>query len=202
MFRTARGFLLIAPPAFLAALAAFLLTHSRAAETFVPYPFLAEALGPSLARRPVGRFAVASALFFFIPYFVTGLLLLLSDAGLGAASNLWSSAGGKKAEPPARPRVPPEAMAALAGGAVVLSWFGGTALDRVAHGGELPGGVNVAPLLVAAIPFLATGFALALATVVAIPRALARLLSRREGKSPGPKGGRGTAAPARRQDGR
>lgn len=178
MFRTARGFLLIAPPAFVAALVAFLLLHGRAAEAFVPYPFLADALGPALSRRPVERFVVASALFFVVPYLVSGLLLLLADAGVGAASGLWRR---KEAAAGKRPvsRVPLESRLALAVGAVLLSALAGAKADKVAHGGELPGGVNVAPLLVAAIPFLATGAALVLASAAALPRAAAELLGAR-----------------------
>jgi hypothetical protein len=178
MFRTARGFLLIAPPAFVAALVAFLLVHGRAAEAFVPYPFLSEALGHALSRRPIGRFAVASWLFFVIPYLVAALLLLLADLGVGAASGLWRKKGAPAGKVPAV-RAPVEARVALAAGAVLLSAFAGARLDRVAHGGELPGGVNVAPLLVAAIPFLAVGTALVLASAAALPRAVAGLFSGR-----------------------
>ena len=188
MFRTARGFLLIAPPAFLVALAVFLLTHGRAAESFSPYPFLLDALGPSLVRRPVGRFAAAATLFFVVPYLVTALLLLLSDAGLGAAAHLWKTGGGRKAAPaPPQPRrrLPPEALVVLTLAALLLSGLAGLYLDRVAHGGELPGGVNVAPFLVAGIPFLAIGLGLVLATVASLPRALAQVLSRKGGTKTG-----------------
>ena len=185
--RTARGFLLIAPPAFLVALAVFLLTHGRAAESFSPYPFLLDALGPSLVRRPVGRFAAAATLFFVVPYLVTALLLL-SDAGLGAAAHLWKTGGRAKAAPaPPQPRrrLPPEALVVLTLAALLLSGLAGLYLDRVAHGGELPGGVNVAPFLVAGIPFLAIGLGLVLATVASLPRAAARILSRQGGKKVG-----------------
>ncbi len=191
MFRTARGFLLIAPPAFAVALAVFLLSHGRAAESFSPYPFLADALGPTLVKRPVGRFAAASTLFFVVPYLVSALLLLLSDAGVGAATRLWAKpAKGKPAPPERARRLPPEALVVFAGGALLLSGLAGAYLDRVAHGGELPGGVNIAPLLVAAIPFLAVGVGLVLAAVASLPRAVARVFSR------GSVNSAGTAGPA------
>src|SRR5438105_617961 len=150
MFRTARGFLLAAPPAFALSLACFLLSHAHAAEAFVPYPFLAEAMGQTLTKRPVARFTISAVFFFLLPYLVTGLLLFFADLGVSAASPLWSR---KRRRPGAA--APPESRVAFAILLVASSVFAGGSLHRVAHGGELPGGVNVAPIFVAAVPFAA-----------------------------------------------
>jgi hypothetical protein len=175
MFRTARGSLLILPLAFLAALAVFLTTFPRAAEAFVPYPFLVEPLGQGLGRRPLPRFAVVSGLVFLLPYLVTSLLLFLSDAGLELAGRLWKRRLKGKAGA-VRP-LPPESVWTFFGATIVLSVLAARSIDRVAHGGELPGGVNIAPFLVAAIPFAAAAASLALACLVSIPRLVASFWS-------------------------
>src|SRR5204862_4085460 len=82
MFRTARGFLLVSPPAFVLVLVSFLVSHARAAEAFVPYPFLSEAMGQGFAKRPVFRFTISAIFFFLLPYLVTGLLLFFADLGV------------------------------------------------------------------------------------------------------------------------
>ncbi len=172
MFRTVRGFLLVAPPAFLLALVAYLWSHPRAAEAFTPYPFLVDALGRTLGRRPVGRFAVSATVFFLVPYLVSALLLFLSDLGLAVAGRIWRGKKGGAARP-----VAPEGAVTFAAATLVLSAVAGKLLHRVAHGGELPGGVNVAPIFVAAVPFVAAGAALLLGAVATLPRALASRLS-------------------------
>lgn len=191
MFPTARGFLLVAPLAFLSALVVFLLTHPAAAQSFTPYPFLVEALGPSLVRRPVSRFAVTATVFFLLPYLVTALLLALSDLGSAAAARLWR---GRPAPRPRAAGAPPESRAVFFGGTVLLAALAGGLLHRVAHGGALPGGVNVAPLFVAAAPFVSIGIALALSAAAALPRTLARALL-------GPPGTPRPGAPAPRRQG-
>lgn len=169
MFRTARAFLLAAPPAFAVALLAFLLAHPRAVESFTVYPFLQNAVGQALARRPVGRFVATSTVFFLFPYLVTGLLLLFADFGIASAARLWSSRG---ATTPVR-RVPPrESAVAFAAAVLLVSAVAGASLHRVAHGGELPGGVNVAPIFVAAIPFAAVLSGLVAAGLASLPRAV------------------------------
>lgn len=171
MFRTARGFLVLLPLAFLAALVTFLLTSGRAAEAFTPYPFLLEPLGQGLGRRPFPRFAVVSTIVFLLPYLITSLLLFLADAGLEVAGRLWRPrprAGGGARRP-----LPPESAWTLAVSAIGLSVLASRSIDRVAHGGELAGGVNIAPVLVAAVPFVATTAALALSCLVSIPRFVA-----------------------------
>ena len=45
-------------------------------------------------------------------------------------------------------------------------------LHRVAHGGDLPGGINVGPLLVALAAFAAVAAGLLLGGIAAAPRAL------------------------------
>ena len=50
----------------------------------------------------------------------------------------------------------------------------GVSLHRVAHGGDLPGGINVGPLLVALAAFAAVAAGLVAGGIVAMPRAVAR----------------------------
>ena len=184
MFRTARGFLLVAPLAFVAALLAFLVAHPRVVEAFTPYPFLVDAIGRPLGRRPLGRFSATATVFFVVPYLVTGVLLALADLGVASSSRLWRGRATFGREP-----FPPEVRYAFAGAAVLLSVVGASLLNRLANGGELPGGVNVAPLFVAAVPFLALAASVPVAGVAAVPRALARRF-----ESPAPSGGAGRPA--------
>ena len=74
MFRTVRGFLILAPPAFVAALLAYLSAKPRAVTTFAVYPFLADVLGSGLPRSATARFVVVTTLFFIVPYLVAGVL--------------------------------------------------------------------------------------------------------------------------------
>ncbi len=168
MFRTVRAFLLVAPAAFALALAAFLLTHPRAPGSFAAYPFMADALGRGVLKYPVLRFSLTSAAFFIPPYLLLGLLLFLAEAGLAAAAPLWR--GRSRAR--GADDIPPESRWTFAGASLVLAAWAGASLHRVASGGELPGGVNVAPLFVVAAAFGAMGAGLLAALVVAVPRAL------------------------------
>jgi uncharacterized membrane protein (DUF485 family) len=174
MFRVARGFIVIVPLAFLAALATYLWTHGRAVEAFTPYPFLVEALGPALVKRPMQRFAVIAAVAFLLPYLVTSLLLFLADAGTELAARLW---GGKRGRPASPLALPPESVWTFVVAAVGSSVLAARSLDRVAHGGELPGGVNITPILVAAVPFAGAAVALVLAALASVPRSVASLWS-------------------------
>ncbi len=169
----ARGFLVIVPLSFISSLTTYLWTHGRAAEAFTPYPFLAEALGPGLGRRPLTRFAVIATVLFLLPYVVTSLLLFLADAGTELASRLWRGSEGKARGKPGA--LPPESVLTLVAFSIGASVFAAGSLNRVAHGGELPGGVNIAPVMVAAIPFAATALAVVLAALVSIPRFVASL---------------------------
>lgn len=166
MFRTARGFLLVAPPAFLLALVVFLIVHPRALESYTVYPVLADVLGAGLVKRPLARFVATSILFFLLPYLVTALLLFFSDLGLAAAEPLWSGARRKAG----RDASPIECRVAFFGGTCLLAALGGGFLHKVAHGGELPGQISVAPILVAGVPFLAMILALLLAGIAGLPR--------------------------------
>jgi hypothetical protein len=169
MFRTVRGFLLVAPAAFVVALAAFLVSHPKAPQAFAAYPFMSDALGPGAARHPVLRFELTSLVFFLAPYLVTGLLLFFAELGVGAAAPLWK---GKK-RPRALPSgIPGESRWTFLGVTLAVAGWAGASLHRVAHGGELPGGVNVAPLFVSAAAFGSVAVGLFAALVVAIPRAL------------------------------
>lgn len=168
MFRIARAFLVVAPAAFVLVLAAFLAAHSRAAESFVPYPLLADALGAALSKRPFVRF-IAAAIVFFVPlYLMSGVLLLFADAGVSAAAPLWSRGRGRRADA----SIPPESHWAFLSITALAALVFGVSLHRVAHGGDLPGGINVGPLLVALAAFAALIAGLVVAGLVAVPRAL------------------------------
>jgi hypothetical protein len=179
VFRTVRGFLTLAPPAFVAALLAYLSAKPRAVASFTVYPFLAEVLGSGLPRSATARFVVVTTLFFIVPYLVTGVLLFLADVGASAAASLWR----KERWAPSPGRRPamlaPEAFWTLVAASILLAALAGARLPGVAHGGELPGGVNVAPAFVAAVPFAALGGGLLLAFLASIPRAVARLVGHR-----------------------
>jgi hypothetical protein len=168
LFRTVRAFLIVAPAAFVLVLASFLAAHPRAAESFVPYPPLADALGAVLSKRPFVRFVAASIFFFVPPYLMSGLLLLFADLGVSAAAPLWSRGSGRRAaaSPPRESR-----WAFLAGTALAALAFG-VSLHRVAHGGDLPGRINVGPLLVALAAFAAVASGLLAGGLAAVPRAL------------------------------
>ena len=178
MFRTVRGFLTLAPLVFIAALLAYLSAKPRAVGSFTVYPFLAEVLGSGLPRAATARCVVVTTLFCIVPYLVTGVLLFLADVGASAASSLWRRE--RPASPPERrpASLAPEAFWTLVASSIVLAAVAGARLPEVAHGGELPGGVNVAPVFVAAVPFAALGGGLVLAFLASVPRAVARLTGR------------------------
>ena len=171
MFRTVRAFLLVLPGAFVLVLLAYLVAHPGAADSFIAYPFLADALGGWVNRRPIVRFVLASAAFFVPPYLVTGLLLFAADAGVSAAAPLWRKGARRLVAPP-----PPESrwafLAVSLGAALAL----GILLHRVAHGGDLPGGVNVSPIFVVVASFAAVTAGLVASGFAALPRAVARRL--------------------------
>jgi len=169
MFRTSRAFLLVAPAAFLVTIVAFLVSHPRAPDSFAAYPFMTEALGPDVVKHPVLRFSLTALAFFVTPYLVVGLLLVLSELGLGAAVPLWRR---RKGSVSADPGVPAESRWVFLGVTLTLSAWVGVSLHRVAHGGELPGGVNVAPLFVVAASFGAVAAGLAASLLAAVPRAI------------------------------
>jgi len=180
VFRTVRGFLALAPLAFVTGLLAYLSAKPRAVSSFTVYPFLAEVLGSGLPRSSTARFVVVTTLFFIVPYLVAGVLLFLSDVGASAASSLWRKER-RPADPGRRqPTLAPETFWTLVAGSLLLAALAGARLPGIAHGGELPGGVNVAPAFVALVPFLALGGGLLLALLATVPRAAARLLRRGE----------------------
>lgn len=183
MFRTVRAFLTLAPLAFVTGLLAFLAARPRAVSGFVVYPFLADVLGSGLPRATSSRFIVVATLFFVLPYLIAGVLLFLSDLGASAAASLWSR--DRKAAKARRraATLAPESFWALVVGSVLLAGLAGAKLPTVAHGGELPGGVNVAPAFVALVPFVALAGGLVLAVVAGVPRGVARLV--RRGTAPG-----------------
>ena len=168
MFRTARAFLLVAPGAFLLVLVAYLAAHPHAAESFTAYPFLADALGAALTKRPIVRFMAASIVSFLPFYLMAGVLLFFADAGVSAAAPLWSLGPARRAGSP----VPPESRWAFLSGTALAAPAFGVSLHRVAHGGDLPGGINVGPLLVALAAFAAVAAGLVLGGIAAAPRAL------------------------------
>ncbi len=169
MFRTARAFLLVLPAAFAVSLATYLVAHPGSADSFVAYPFLADALGAWVNRRPLIRFVLASTAFFVPPYLVAGLLLFVADAGVSAAAPLWRRGARRPAAPP-----PPESRWAFLVVSLGVALALGILLHRVGHGGDLPGGVNVSPVFVVIAAFGAVGAGLVVAGVVGLPRAIAR----------------------------
>jgi hypothetical protein len=176
MFRTARAFLLVAPGVLVLVLVAFLAAHPHAIESFVAYPILADALGSALSKRPLVRFIAASIVLFVPPYLMSGLLLLFADLGVSAAAPLWSRGPARQAAA----SVPPESRWAFLVSTALFAVGVGVSLHRVAHGGELPGGINVGPLLVVVASFAAMAAGLVVGGLVAVPRALiARLRKRR-----------------------
>lgn len=175
MFRTARGFLISTPPAFLLGLVSFLAFHPRAVDAYTTYPVLLTSFGQALSRQPTSRFIVTALVFFVFPYLVIGLLLFLADLGIAAAAPLWT---GKRRKPASTP-LPSESRFGYFGGLIVLSLVIGALLHRVSHGGELPGGISVAPIMVAAVPFLACIGALFLAGLFSLPRILLAQFSNR-----------------------
>jgi hypothetical protein len=179
VFRTVRGFLFLAPPAFLAALLAYLSAKPRAVSSFTVYPFLAEVLASGLPKSSTARFVVVATLFFIVPYLVAGVVLFLADVGASASAALWRKDRGPAPAGPRPAMLAPEAFWALVATSLLLAAFAGARLPGIAHGGELPGGVNVAPAFVAAVPFLTVGAGLLLAFVASIPRAVVRLARRR-----------------------
>jgi hypothetical protein len=185
VFRTVRGFLFLAPPAFLAALLAYLSAKPRAVSSFTVYPFLAEVLAPGLPKSAGARFVVVTTLFFIVPYLVAGVVLLLADVGASASAALWRTEP-RPARPGPRPAtLAPEAFWTLVATSLLLAAIAGARLPGIAHGGELPGGVNVAPAFVAAVPFVTVGAGLLLAVVASIPRAVVRLVKRRSDRARG-----------------
>jgi hypothetical protein len=101
---------------------------------------------------------------------MAGLLLFFADAGVSAAAPLWSRGPARRADSP----IPGESRWAFLGGTALAAPAFGVSLHRVAHGGDLPGGINVGPLLVALAAFAAVAAGLALGGIAAIPRAVAR----------------------------
>jgi hypothetical protein len=174
MFRTARAFLLVAPGAFLLVLVSYLVAHPRAADSFAAYPILADALGAALTKRPFVRFIAASILSFLPPYLMAGLLLFFADAGVSAAAPLWSRGPARRADSP----VPKESRWAFLGGTALAAPAFGVSLHRVAHGGDLPGGINVGPLLVALAAFASMAAGLVAGGIAAGPRVLIGCLRR------------------------
>ncbi len=185
MFRTVRGYLALAPPTFLAALVSYLAARPRAVSSFAVYPFLADVLGAGVPRAPSARFALVATLFFIVPYLLAGVLLFLADVGASATASLWAGRRPGAAASPRAAMLAPEALWTLAAASIVIAAVVGAKLPRVAHGGELPGGVNVAPVFVAAVPFVALGAGLLLALVASVPRAVLGFVRRRRAANRG-----------------
>jgi hypothetical protein len=167
MFRTARGFLLVAPGAFFLALVAFLVSHPKAAEAFTPYAFMADAIGQTVSRSPIARFVITAIAAFLLPYLAAGMLLFFADLGVTAAGPLWRGKKSVDVVP-----VAPESRVTFLGASAIFSIWAGASLHRVAHGGELPGGVNLSPVLVVGAGFAAMAAALGAGALVGLPRTL------------------------------
>jgi hypothetical protein len=112
---------------------------------------------------------IAGAIVCFVPlYLMSGVLLFFADAGVSAAAPLWSRGPGRRANA----SIPPESRWAFLSITALAALAFGVSLHRVAHGGDLPGGINVGPLLVALAVFAALIAGLVMAGLVAVPRAL------------------------------
>ncbi|MBK9088099.1 MAG: hypothetical protein IPL90_03240 [Holophagales bacterium] len=178
MFRTVRGFLTLAPPAFLAALLAYLSAKPRAVSTFTVYPFLAEVLASGLPRSSTAKFVVVTTLFFIVPYLVAGVVLFLADAGASASAALWRK--DRRPSHPGRARQPGAGGLLDSGGDLASPGrHRRSPATRSRPRRRASRGVNVAPVFVAAVPFVAVGAGLLLALLASIPRAVVRLLRRR-----------------------
>lgn len=169
MFRTSRAFLLAAPVAFAVTLAVFLILHPKAPESFGAFPFMADALGPGVVRSPFLRFLLTTIVIFLAPYLVIGVLLLLSELGLGAAKPLFGPAGRSRRGPV---EVPAESRWAFIVVTLASAAWAGASLHRVAHGGDLPGGANVTPVFVVVASLGAVAGGLLASLLAALPRAL------------------------------
>ena len=126
VFRTVRGFLVLAPPAFVAALLAYLSARPRAVSSFAVYPLLADVLGSGLPRSTPARFVVVTILCFIVPYLVAGVLLFLADVGASAAASLWKR---ERRPPEAGPRpasLAPETFWTLVSSSILLAAVAGT----------------------------------------------------------------------------
>ena len=168
------GFLLVAPLAFVFVLVAFLCQPSSSAGVVlglpVPEPTCSD---PERAKHPVLRFAVTSTVFFVPPYLVAGApsVPLRDRRRRGGGALGGEEAGEEAAAVHGASREPPGRSSRVT---LVAAVAGGLSLHRVAHGGELPGGVNVAPLFVVAATFASMAAGLGVALLVSLPRALVR----------------------------
>jgi hypothetical protein len=72
--------------------------------------------------------------------------------------------------------LPPESRWAFLAGTALAAPAFGVSLHRVAHGGDLPGGINVGPFLVVFAAFAAVAAGLFLGGLAAVPRALVERL--------------------------
>jgi hypothetical protein len=153
---------LLLPSAFLLAVLFFLLTHGRQDPGFGSYAFLQEwSDGNMVAKSPEGRF-VEQAAVFFLPAYVTTLLLvlfvLLAERGLFGTP--------RKPRDTTYRRTFSGTFAVLFLAATLpLVFFG----ERVV--GRLAPGALVAPVLVALAPFGAALVALVPAAILAAPLA-------------------------------
>ena len=96
-FASLRAFLVVAPAAFVLVLVAFLAAHSRAAESFVPYPLLADALGAAplkAALRAVHR--RRRSCFSSLPTSCRASCCSSPTLGVSAAAPLWSRGRGRR----------------------------------------------------------------------------------------------------------
>jgi len=153
---------LLLPSAFLLAVLFFLLTHGRQDPGFGTYAFLQEwSEGHMVAKSPEGRF-VEQAAVFFLPAYVTTLLLvlfvLLAERGLFG--------------PP--PKRPESVYRRTFSGTFAVLFLAAT-VPLVVLGEKLSArlapGALVAPILVALAPFGAVLVALAPAAILAGPLA-------------------------------
>ena len=148
----------LAPPAFVAALLAYLSAKPRAVSTFTVYPFLAEVLGSGLPRSADGAVRRRDDALLHRPVPRRRRPPLpRRRRRLGRRGALEKGPAARLTPGPRPATLAPEAFWTLVATSLLLAAVAGARLPGVAHGGELPGGVNVAPAFVAAVPFVAVG---------------------------------------------
>jgi hypothetical protein len=99
---------------------------------------------------------------------MSGVLVLFADLGISAAAPLWFRRPARRAAT----SLPLESRWAFLSCTALAALACGVSLHRVAHGGDLPGGINVGPLLVALASFAALAAGLVAGGLAAVPRAL------------------------------
>ena len=151
---------LLLPSAFLVGLLVFLVTHARTDPGFGTYAFFAEwGAVRAASMAPEVRFT-AQAFVFFAPSYVLALLFILC---VSVAERAAFRSGPKAAESGFRRSFAPVYNVLYLVASAVVVFLG----DRLAR--KHLAGTLVAPLLVAAAPYVAAAFAIVPAALLAAP---------------------------------